>query len=272
VSAVAAPAPVGLRLEPSLWTQVAVLARRSIVRTARQPATVFFAFCFPLFLLAVNSGGLQAATQIPGFPTDDYLTFALGVPCLQAGLFAIGGAGSDLAQDIRTGFLDRLSLTPMQSAALLLGHLAGIAVLATMQGAVFLLVGFIAGASFEAGLAGAAVIVLLTVLSALGFGSLGMLVALRTGSGEAVQSIFPLVFVFLFLSSSSLPRDLIAVDWFRTVATYNPVSYIVEAMRAPLIYGWDWGALALGFAIAGTIFVVFLTASTMALRTRLTRT
>jgi ABC-2 type transport system permease protein len=272
VSAIAVPAPARFALTPSLWTQVGVLARRSIVRTARQPATVFFAFCFPLFLLAVNSGGLQAATQIPGFPTDDYLTFALGVPCLQAGLFAIGGAGSDLAQDIRTGFLDRLSLTPMQSAALLLGHLAGIAVLATMQGAVFLLVGFIAGASFEAGLAGAAVIVLLTVLSALGFGSLGMLVALRTGSGEAVQSIFPLVFVFLFLSSSSLPRDLIQVDWFRTVATYNPVSYIVEGMRAPLIYGWDWGALALGFAIAGTIFAVFLTASTMALRTRLTRT
>ena len=132
------------------------------MRTARQPATVFFALFFPLFLLAVNSGGLQAATEIPGFPTDDYLTFALGVPCLQAGLFAIGGAGSDLAQDIRTGFLDRLSLTPMQGAALLLGHLAGIAVLATMQGTVFLLVGYIAGASFAAGFAGAAVIVLLT--------------------------------------------------------------------------------------------------------------
>ena len=78
-----------------------------------------------------------------------------------------------------------------------------------------------------------------------------MLVALRTGSGEAVQSIFPLVFVFLFLSCSSLPRDLIQVDWFRTIATYNPVSYIVEAMRAPLIYGWDWEALALGLRHRG---------------------
>ena len=115
-------------------------------------------------------------------------------------------------------------------------------------------------------------IVLLTVLTALGFGSLGMLVALRTGSGEAVQSIFPLVFVFLFLSSSSLPRELIESDWFRTIATYNPVSYIVEGLRAPLIYGWDWEALALGFAIAGVVFFVFLVGSTMALRTRLTRT
>ena len=79
-----------------------MLARRSIVRTMRQPATVFFSFVFPLFLLAVNSGGLEAATLLPGFPTDDYLTFALAVPCMQAGLFAIGGAGADLAADIRT--------------------------------------------------------------------------------------------------------------------------------------------------------------------------
>ena len=74
-----------------------------------------------------------------------------------------------------------------------------------------------------------------------------MLVALRTGSGEAVQSIFPLVFVFLFLSSSSLPRELIESDWFRTVATYNPVSYIIEGLRAPLITAgtgrrWRWAS------------------------------
>ena len=62
------------------------------------------------------------------------------------------------------------------------------------------------------------------------------------------------------------------MDWFRTIATYNPVSYIVEAMRAPLIYGWDWEALAIGFGIAAIIFLVFMTGATMALRTRLTRT
>ena len=119
---------------------------------------------------------------------------------------------------------------------------------------------------------GVLVLLVLALLFALAFASIGAFVGLRTGSGEAVQSIFPLVFVFLFLSSSSLPRDLIQVDWFRTIATYNPVSYIVEAMRAPLIYGWDWEALAIGFGIAAIIFLVFMTGATMALRTRLTRT
>jgi ABC-2 type transport system permease protein len=249
-----------------------VLARRSIIRTARQPATVFFALAFPLFLLAVNSGGLQAATKLPGFPTDDYLTFALALPCLQAGLFAVGTAGTDLATDIRTGFLDRLSLTPMSGAALLLGHLAGVALLALVQATVFLGVGRLFGAEFSAGLPGAIVIAALTVLTALAFGALGLFVGLRTGSGEAVQSLFPLMFVFLFLSSASLPRDLIAVDWFRTVATWNPVSYVVEGLRAPLVEGWDGEALALGFGISAVFLLLALVAATSALRTRLART
>ena len=71
------------------------------MRTSRQPAKVIFAFGFPLILLAVNSGGLPAATELPGFPTDAYLAFALAVPFMQGGLFATANAGTDLAHDIR---------------------------------------------------------------------------------------------------------------------------------------------------------------------------
>ena len=93
----------------------------------------------------------------------------------------------------------------------------------------------------------------LSVLITLGFGTLGALAALRTGSGEAVQGLFPLLFVLLFLSSNALPRNLIETDWFRTIATYNPVSYLLEAIRSLVITGWDGEALALGFGCAGAI-------------------
>ena len=107
---------------------------------------------------------------------------------------------------------------------------------------------------------------------ALGFGAIGLLIALRTGSGEAVQGMFPLFFVFLFLSSMSLPRNLIQTDWFRQVATYNPVSYLVEGIRSLLITGWDGEALALAFGVATVVAVVGLTTASMAMRTRLVRT
>jgi len=87
-----------------------------------------------------------------------------------------------------------------------------------------------------------------------------------------VQGFFPLFFVLLFLSSAFFPRDLIEQDWFRTIATYNPVSYMVEGIRSLVIVGWDTGALAAAFAISAAAIVVFLALSSRALRTRLVRT
>jgi ABC-2 type transport system permease protein len=70
----------------------------------------------------------------------------------------------------------------------------------------------------------------------------------------------------------SLPRDLIATDWYRTVATWNPVSYMLEGIRSLFITGWDGEALFLGFACAGGLALIALTAAAAALRTRMVRT
>jgi ABC-2 type transport system permease protein len=249
-----------------------LLVRRSVIRTLRQPANLVFSFVFPLILLAVNAGGLDAASKIPGFPADSYLTFALAVPFIQGALFAANSAGTNIAQDIESGFLSRLSLTPLTRSGLLAGQLSGVVALGLAQAVVFLAVGEAAGAGFAAGPLGVLVLLALSVVVTLGFGTLGALAALRTGSGEAVQGLFPLMFVLLFLSSNALPRNLIEQDWFRTIATYNPVSYLLEAIRSLLITGWDAEALALGFGCAGVLAALGVWASAGALRTRMLRT
>ena len=249
-----------------------LLVRRSVVRILRQPANIVFSFVFPLMLLAVNAGGLNAATKIPNFPTDAYVTFALAVPFVQGALFASNIAGTNFAQDIETGFLSRLALTPITRTALLSGQLAGVLALGLAQAVVYLAVGEAAGAGFKAGPLGVLVLFALSMLITLAFGALGVFAAIRTGSGEAVQGLFPLFFVLLFISSMALPRDLIQTDWFRTIATYNPVSYLLEAIRSLLITGWDSQALALGFGCAIAIATVALSASAVALRTRVLRT
>lgn len=256
----------------ALRTQVGQLARRSVLRTLRQPAQVVPALVFPLFLLAVNAGGLADATKLPGFPTDSYLTFALAITFMQGAMFGLMNAGTDMANDVETGFLNRLALTPLRGSALLTGMLAGVLVMALIQAGAYLVVGVTAGAHVAAGPGGVLVIVALSLVMALGFGGLGAAAALRTGSGEAVQGLFPLFFVLLFLSSMSLPRNLIHTDWFREVATYNPVSYLIEAIRSLLITGWDGEALALGFGVAAALVVVGLGLASSALRTRLVRT
>ncbi len=259
-------------MSSGLAAQVGHLARRSVVRTLRQPASVVPSLLFPLMLLAVNSGGLASATRIRGFPSDSFLDFALAFTFMQGALFATSNAGTDLARDIQTGFLNRLALTPLRGGALLAGQLGGVIALGLVQAVVYLAVGLIAGARIEAGPAGAAVIVVLSVLIGLAFGSIGVVMALRTGSGEAVQGLFPLLFALLFLSSMNLPRNLIEIGWFRTAATVNPVSYLIEAIRSLVVEGWDGQALALGFGIAVAIAAAGLLAADRSLRGRLART
>jgi ABC-2 type transport system permease protein len=255
-----------------LATQIGYLAVRTIVRTARQPANVIGSLAFPLALLAVNSGGLEAATNLRGFPTDSFVAFALAVPFIQGALFSTINAGADLARDIQTGFLNRLSLTPMRGSALLAGQLLGVMAVGVFQAVVYLVVGLAVGVDVEAGVAGVLVLLLLAGIIALGFGAIGTFIALRTGSGEAVQSFFPALFVFLFISSMNQPRNLIDIDWFRIAATANPVSYLIESVRSLIISGWDAEALALGFGFAILISVVALAASSWALKERLART
>jgi ABC-2 type transport system permease protein len=255
-----------------LADQVFLLARRSVVRTVRQPANVVAPLLFPMMLLAVNSGGLKAETRLPGFPTNSFLAFALAVPFIQGALFATMNAGTDLARDIQTGFLNRLSLTPMRGIALLAGQLGGVVTMGVAQATVYLSVGLITGVRLASGPAGVLVIFAFAILVSLGFGALGAFAALRTGSGEAVQSLFPAFFVFLFLSSMNIPRNLIETTWFRDIATVNPVSYLLECVRSLIITGWDAQALALGFGIATVLTLVALVLASWALRVRMART
>ena len=252
--------------------QAATLGRRAVVRTARQPANVVFPLIFPMLLLAVNAGGLRSATRLPGFPTNSFLAFALAVPFVQGALLATINANVEFARDIQTGFLNRLALTPVRGIVLLVGQLGGLITIAVVQAAFYLVVAVAFGVRLESGFGGALMILLLEVAIALGFAALGSWAALRTGSTEAVQGLFPVFFVFLFLSSMNMPRNLIQADWFRWVATINPVSYLIEAVRSLVIQHWRWETIGLGFAVGTGMSLIGFALATHALIGRLART
>ncbi|HEV7882849.1 MAG TPA: ABC transporter permease [Solirubrobacteraceae bacterium] len=256
----------------SLPTQVGLLAGRAVRRIVRQPAQLVFPVAFPLIMLGINASALDAATKLPGFPSTSYLDFALAIPFMQGALFAALNGGQDLARDIQNGFLDRLALTPMSGAALLAGQLGGALFMGVVSAVIYLLVGLLFGVGVASGVGGAFVLLALAISISFAFACFGTFVALRAGSGEAVQGFFPLFFVLLFLSSAFFPRNLIEQDWFRTIATYNPVSYMVEGIRSLVITGWDAQALLQAFGIAAAAIILFLALSSRALRTRLTRT
>lgn len=258
--------------EPHLLAQIGVVAHRSAVRTLRQRALLVFPILFPLILFAINGTALGAAARIRGFPAPSYRDFALGLPFMQGALFVAITAGTDLAKDIETGFFNRLALTPLRGGSLLIGQLGGAFVVACIQAVIYLLVGLASGVGIKSGVAGALVLLALAVLIAFAFAALGAVMALRFGTGEAVQALFPLLFVTLFLSSANFPRSLIKVHWFKAIATYNPVSYLIEGIRSLIIERWDGQALALGFGFAAALLVISVGLAGIAMKNRLVRT
>jgi ABC-2 type transport system permease protein len=251
---------------------VGFLGRRAFLRSIRQPGQLVFALVFPLFFIVLIASGLDRASSLPGFPADSYLDFMLAIPFVHGALFTALNAATELGRDIDTGFLNRLALTPARGVAIMLGNLAGGVALALLQFCVYFAGGMLLGAHFAAGVLGVPVLFALGALGAVAIGAAAMTVALRSGSAEAVQGIFPLFFVLLFLSSMNMPRNLIETGWFRWIANLNPISYLIEGLRSLVVDGWNAEALALGFGCALAAIVAALAVAGAAFQARLTRT
>lgn len=248
------------------------LGRRSLMALLRQPAAVIPTVLFPLLFLGLTSSGARAAALVPGFPARAYVDFLLGGSVVQGAIFGGMNAATNLAYDVESGFLNRLAMTPISRASLLLGPMAGAFVLSAVQSVLILGLGLAIGADFAAGLAGVPIWIIGAMSVSVGFSAVTSILGLRAGSGEAVQGAFPLFFVMVTFSSFFFPRDLIQVEWFKVVATFNPTSYLIEGMRSLVLDGIVLDKIV-GFLIAATgITAAGLFGANAALSKRLTRT
>jgi ABC-2 type transport system permease protein len=248
---------------------VAALARRSIRQTFRRPQFIAPILLMPTLFLAINTGGAHSARTLPGFPeVGGLLDFELAGAMMQASMLAGVSGGIALAIDIEIGFTDRLLASPIPRPAIVLGRLGATGAMGLLLAVWFLALGFVFGAEVKAGVAGLLLIAVLVPLAALAFGSIGTALALWAGRASVVQGIFPLVFVVVFLSSAFFPRELLS-EPAASIADYNPMSFIAEAVRDPIIGGITAGETLkglLGIAIVAAIGTVL---SFFALRHRL---
>jgi ABC-2 type transport system permease protein len=255
-----------------LWNDLRVvgaLGHRSVRQTFRRPQLIAPIIIFPTLLLAIQTGGAGAAVNLPGFPpVQSFLQFMLAGAMLQSLMLAANSGGIALAIDIEMGFTDRLFAAPISRHAVVLGRLAGTAALGVVAAVWFFVVGLVFGAEIAGGVPGAAVAIVLCAAATVAVGGIGSSVALRTGSASIVQGLFPLVFVILFLSTAFFPEELM-VEPARTVAAYNPFSFVVEGIREPIIHGVEAGELLAAIAAIAAIGALSLLLSARALRRRL---
>jgi ABC-2 type transport system permease protein len=246
------------------------LARRALRNSFRRPQFLAPLLVFPTMFLAVNVGGLDAATRLPRFEqgSDGMLDFQLAAAITQSLLIGGVGAGIAVGLELQLGFFDRLVAAPIPRVAIVLGRMASTAVLSALQVAWFVALGLAFGAEIEGGVPGVLLILLIGVVAGVGFGAIGQALAFAARDPSIVQGIFPLVFVILFVSSAFFPRALLdpPASW---VADYNPLSYIAEGMRDPIVEGIDAATVLEGLGAAAGIALVAAGLAVVALRGRL---
>jgi ABC-2 type transport system permease protein len=248
---------------------VAALGRRSLSVQFRRAQLLMPTFVLPLMLLAVIASGTSAAQGLREFPdVASYLAFVVPGTIVQGALLAGLTTGTALAADIEGGFFDRLVAAPVRRTSLILGRLCGTLGLALLQSTLFLLVALVFGASYPGGFGAAVATVGLAAITAVGLGGIAAAIALRTGSLSLMQSIFPFVFVLLFTAPAFFPRELLAPA-LRDIAPYNPLTYVVEAVRGLLNDDAALGDPWLGLLAASGLAACTVALATFALRERL---
>jgi ABC-type multidrug transport system permease subunit len=248
---------------------IGALGTRAVLQTIRRPQLFSPILIFPTLLLAIQTGGAGRGVDLPGFPpVNSFLDFIIAGAMIQSTLLAANSGGIALAVDIEMGFTDRLLAAPISRYAIVLGRLAGTAVLGAFSAIWFIAIGLIFGMRIDEGVPGALVMITFVSLSAVAFGGIGAAVALRTGKASVVQGLFPLVFVVLFLSSAFFPSNLM-LEPAATIAKYNPLSFIVEGVRDPVISSLSFNAVAKAIGSIALIGGLSVGLSALALRQRL---
>lgn len=242
------------------------VAGRAVREIPREPEAVIPAIIVPVFFFIVNIGALEKlAERGTGI---NFKAFQLPV----AIIFAVTGVSraSSLVTDIQGGYFDRLLLTPIRRSALLLGLMVADFVLVVTLSVPVLILGFAVGVRFQTGPLGVLVFVLLAGAWGVVFTGFPYAIALKTGNPGAVNSSFILFFPFAFLTTAFLPKQALT-GWLSAIATVNPVTYLLGALRSLITTGWDGAELGKGLLAIAAVGVVSLGLASAALRGRVRR-
>jgi ABC-2 type transport system permease protein len=248
--------------EAGFLRDVRAVAGRALRQMPREPAAVIPAVFVPAFFYAVNLGALE---KLAG-TTIDYKAFLLPM----AIAFAVTGMSRapSLVTDIQGGYFDRLCMTPVRRSALLLGLMVADVTVIVALCLPVLALGAAVGVRFTTGVPGILAFVGFSALWGLAFTGYPYAVALKTGSPAAVSACFVIFFPLFFLTDAVVPKQLLT-GWFSTIATYNPVTYLLGALRSLITAGWQIRPLMEGLAAVAGLAVLGISLALAALRSRI---
>jgi ABC-2 type transport system permease protein len=217
---------------------------RHVMALWRQPWWVAVALVQPVVWLLLFGALFHAVIDIPGFASDNYIQFLAPGVIVMTAFFGSGWTGIPMIQDIDRGVIDRFLVSPVRRPALIAGRLVASATTIAVQSLIIVGLALIAGASFDNGALGVAVLIAVSILVAAAFGCLSIGLALLVRREETlVATVQFLLLPLSFISVTFMQKSLMP-GWMQTVAGYNPLNWAVEAGRAAVSASPDWLAIA----------------------------
>jgi ABC transporter DrrB family efflux protein len=234
------------------------IAKRNLLRIARTPLMLIVTAIQPALLLVLFRYVLGGAIAVPGGRYVDYV-----VPAVFVEAVLIGGMTTSigLAQDLKSGIIDRFRSLPMARSAVLAGRTLAdlsrsIFSLAVMVG-LGLLVGFRFDNDVAHILAGLAVVIAFGYAFSWMYAAIGL--ATKDPETAQIAGILPF-FVLMFASNAIVPVETMP-GWLQGFARNQPLSVTVSAVRALLEGGSSWHWVWQALAWAAGIFAVFFAIS-----------
>lgn len=249
--------------------QLFMLTRRTLVTNFRQPAAIIPSLLISVFFLLVNSSTLSGAAQF-FLAGQSYLGFIVPLTIISSALSGASIAGQSIVRDIERGYFDKLMLTPVNRAALVLGPMVAGAVILMLQTLLILGLALLMGLQPNTGVIGLLATLLFATFIGVSFAGFTVGIALFTGSAAATGGASFLFFPLSFLTATYVPYDLLT-GWIKTAALYNPITYPLEAMRALINTGWDNELMLRGFGSSMLMGVALFAFAMFALRKRVQR-
>jgi ABC-2 type transport system permease protein len=232
------------------------LGLRTTRRWIRVPANWISIIFFPLIQLLIFSQLYQQITELPAFGAQEsYLAYLAPGQVVFAAFFAVSWGGYGLIMEFRSGYLDKLRALPIQRWSILLGEMVPLFFQAAAMAGVLLVISLVLGARIETGIGGFLLILALSGLFGLAWAGVSFVPALVTRSEQATGTLSLLFFPVVFMSTAFVPEAMMP-GWMQVVNDWNPISFMIEAIRALMSTGYDWeviGRALLSLAIVGVI-------------------
>jgi ABC-2 type transport system permease protein len=227
-----------------------LLAKRTLLQFPRDPMVLGFSVP-PVLMMFLVFGTLFAAVRhLPGFPTDNYYEYLAPAAVLMTTVPGIANSAVALAADFQSGYLYKLLTTPTSIGSIVLGRLLADGVRLFVTGGAVLLLALALGAQIATGFAGALLMLLIgTLFAIVTFGVLTANIALKTKDPAAVQAVFPMAFLLIFLTTAYQTTGQVESGVLRAVIGANPTEYVLRAMRDLMLGGYDWKAIGLAFLV-----------------------